>query len=193
MSYMNISDAAAAAGVTPKMIRHYESLGLLPQVQRTEAGYRLYGAPEIEMLRFIRQSRALGFSMEQTQSLLSLWQDEGRESRDVKALAQRQLADLRERQRELAEMAAALTRLVDGCAGDHRSHCPILQDIAASKAIEVQPVAKAAARTLKQVRPGSAGAKTGAPRRAARPDPEPPPHSGLMAWSRGFRASPMHA
>ena len=101
MSYMNIGEAAAAAGVTPKMIRHYEALGLIPEVDRTEAGYRLYGDREVQMLRFIRQSRVLGFSMKQIESLLSLWRDDRRESREVKELALQQLAELEDRQREL--------------------------------------------------------------------------------------------
>ena len=118
MKHLNIGDAAAAAGVTPKMIRHYESLGLIPNVQRTEAGYRIYSPREVGMLRFIRQSRTLGFSVKQIEMLLGFWRDDRRASREVKELAQKQLQELEERQREIEEMRSTLSHLVARCAGD---------------------------------------------------------------------------
>lgn len=182
MTLMNIGDAAQAAGVTPKMVRHYESLGLIPEPARTEAGYRLYGARELAMLRFIRQSRGLGFSMKQIDSLLALWRDQRRESREVKALALRQLAELEERQRELDQMKATLSELVRHCAGDHEAHCAILERL--SDRVEGPASAVAPARVLKQVRPGSR-----AKRSPAAPAPAPvPAHQGLVAWSQGFAA-----
>jgi MerR family copper efflux transcriptional regulator len=91
---MNIGEAATAAGVSAKMIRHYEQIGLLPAAERSESGYRLYGEREVSVLRFIRQSRRLGFSVAQIAELIGLWSDSQRTSREVKAVAQRHLADL---------------------------------------------------------------------------------------------------
>ena len=91
---MNIGEAASAAGVSAKMIRHYEQIGLLPAAERSDAGYRLYGEREVSVLRFIRQSRRLGFSVPQVAELIGLWSDSQRSSREVKAVAQRHLADM---------------------------------------------------------------------------------------------------
>lgn len=131
MRYMNIGEAAAAAGVTPKMIRHYEALGLVPEPERTEAGYRLYGERELSMLRFIRQSRSLGFSIQQIEALMSLWRDPGRRSQDVKEVARRQLEELQERQRELDQVRATIEQLAGLRQGDHGAHCAILAKVAA--------------------------------------------------------------
>lgn len=183
MSHLNIGEAAAAAGVTPKMIRHYESLGMIPEVQRTQAGYRLYSPREVAMLRFIRQSRALGFSVKQIESLLGLWRDEHRASREVKELAQQQLAELEERQREIDEMRATLSHLVGLCRGDDDPHCAILEELSGTAVASTAPD-RPAKRNLKQVRAGSS-----APSRGKRdaPVPEVPGHAGLAAWTRGLR------
>lgn len=127
---MNIGDAAKAAGVSPKMIRHYEQTGLLPQAERSESGYRLYSEREISVLRFIRQSRRLGFSMLQIAELIGQWGDAHRSSRQVKTIAQRHLADLEEKLKEIAEMKAGLEQLVEACAGDDHAHCAILEKLA---------------------------------------------------------------
>jgi MerR family transcriptional regulator, copper efflux regulator len=187
MSYMNIGDAAAAAGVTPKMVRHYESLGLIPEVERSEAGYRLYGGREVAMLQFIRQSRGLGFSMKQIESLLALWRDDRRESREVKEVAQRQLAELEERQKELDQMKAALSELVDNCTGDHRSRCAILERLSTASGVPAAAVTASPAniKALKQVRAGSRREKRHHDFPAAE---EFPAHAGLMAWSRTLAA-----
>ena len=189
MERMNIGEAAAAAGVTPKMIRHYESLGLIPQVERTEAGYRLYTRREVEMLRFVRQARALGFSIQQIDALLKLWRDERRESRAVKALALEQLAQLEERQRELDAMRATLSGLVADCAGDHEAGCAILERLSAP-AVVPAPRRRGAAATLKQVRPGSSAQRPRG-KRAAQEGAQgaQPPHAALQAWSRTFAAA----
>ena len=186
MTRMNIGEAAAAAGVTPKMIRHYEAFGLIPQVERTDAGYRLYTEREVGMLRFIRQARALGFPIEQIQSLLDLWRDEQRESRAVKELARRQLAELEERQRELDAMRATLAGLVDDCAGDERSCCPILERLASAAAPREESTARKPASTLRQVKPGSLAPRRPRPARERAPQSLPAAHSGLVAWSRAF-------
>ncbi|WP_436146522.1 Cu(I)-responsive transcriptional regulator [Acidovorax sp. LjRoot194] len=127
---MNIGDAAKAAGVSAKMIRHYEQTGLLPEAERSESGYRKYGEREVSVLRFIRQSRRLGFSMAQIAELIGRWGDTGRTSRQVKAIAERHLADLEEKLREIVEMKTALEQLVSVCAGDDHAHCAILDNLA---------------------------------------------------------------
>jgi MerR family copper efflux transcriptional regulator len=130
MSIMNIGLAAKASGVSAKMIRHYESVTLLPPAARTDAGYRQYDEQDVHTLRFIRRSRDLGFSIEEIRGLLSLWQDQQRSSRQVKALAQGHIEDLDRKVRELMAMKAALEKLVDCCHGDERPGCPILEELA---------------------------------------------------------------
>lgn len=184
MHMMNIGEAAAAAGVTPKMVRHYETLGLIPQAERTEAGYRLYGAREIAMLRFIRQSRGLGFSMEQIDALLSLWRDPARQSSDVKQVAVRQLAELEQRQRELDQMRASLEGLVAQCRGDHSAHCAILEKLADTPAAVTAGPGRRKA--LKEVRPGERrGPRALHPARAA-VAAAAPAHMALSAWTRSL-------
>jgi Cu(I)-responsive transcriptional regulator len=189
MNRMNIGEAAAAAGVTPKMIRHYESFGLIPQVERTDAGYRLYTQREVEMLRFVRQARALGFPIEQIQSLLALWRDEHRESRSVKELARRQLAELEERQRELDAMRTTLAGLVADCAGDARSCCPILERLSSPATPDAAVPARKPTSALKQVKPGSSAARRPRQARVRAPQDMTGSHSGLVAWSRSFAAT----
>lgn len=128
---MNIGQAARASGVSAKMIRHYESLGLIAAPARTEAGYRVYGDREVHLLRFIRHSRDLGFSLAQTAELLGLWQDRARPSRQVRALAQAHLDELDAKLAELQAMKATLAHLVQCCHGDDRPDCPILDTLAA--------------------------------------------------------------
>ncbi len=167
MSYpMNIGEAAQAAGVTAKMIRHYESMGLIPEASRTDAGYRQYTVREVEILRFIRQSRSMGFSMKDIAQLLELSANNHRESREVKSLAQQHIAELDNKMQELAQMKAALERLAAGCHGDHRAACPILEGL--SKPSAPANAAPAAPRK----------AKTRAP---AQPNAQPTP-LGLDAW-----------
>jgi Cu(I)-responsive transcriptional regulator len=184
MQSMNIGDAAAAAGVTPKMIRHYESLGLIPDVQRTGAGYRVYSPREVAMLRFIRQARAVGFSIQQIESLLSLWRDEHRASREVKQLAQRQLDELGERMREIQEMRDTLSRMVDHCRGDDDPHCAILEGLSTHDAAAAA-AAKPASKTLKEVRAGSKHASREKCHDHA-PATAVPGHAALSAWTRGL-------
>ena len=127
---LNIGQAAQASGVSAKMIRHYEGLGLFPQAPRTEAGYRQYGAAELHTLRFIRHARDLGFSLEQIRELLGLWQNRKRPSRQVKALAERRIAELDQKLHDLQTMRATLAHLVHCCHGDDRPDCPILDALA---------------------------------------------------------------
>lgn len=127
--FMNIGDAAKASGVSAKMIRHYESVGLVPEASRSEGGYRQYGDKEVSTLRFIRHSRDLGFSIEQIRELLGLWQNRKRPSRQVKALAQAHLAELQAKLKELQAMQATLEHLVHCCHGDDRPECPIIDTL----------------------------------------------------------------
>ena len=127
---MNIGQAAAVSGVSAKMIRHYESVGLFPEAARTESGYRQYTVREINTLRFIRQSRDLGFSIEQIRELLGLWQNRRRPSRQVKALAEAHIQELEQKLQELQAMKATLEHLAHCCHGDDRPDCPIIESLA---------------------------------------------------------------
>lgn len=127
---MNIGEASAASGVSAKMIRYYEQIGLIPAAARTESGYRVYSATDVETLRFIRRARDLGFSVEEMGTLLALWQDKQRESGDVKRLAMQHVASIEKRISELEGMARTLRHLAGHCHGDDRPDCPILDDLA---------------------------------------------------------------
>ncbi len=138
---MNIGQAAAASGVSAKMIRYYEQIELIPGAARTEAGYRVYSDKEVETLRFIRRARDLGFSVDEMTTLLALWQDRSRESSDVKRIALDHIDDIERRIRELEGMARTLRHLAGHCHGDHRPDCPILDDLASGEA-SAQPASK---------------------------------------------------
>jgi len=131
---MNIGQASRASGVTAKMIRYYDEIGLVRPSARSEANYREYDAREINELRFIRRARSLGFSMAEITQLLSLWRDRQRPSREVKAIADRHLADLDSRIAEMTAMADTLRELSRCCAGDDRPDCPILADLTGESA-----------------------------------------------------------
>ena len=127
---MNIGQAAERSGVSAKMVRHYESLGLLPSVVRTDSGYRQYEEKEVHTLRFIRRARDLGFSMAEIGQLLKLWQNRRRASADVKRIALAHVADIDRRVDELVAMKRTLERLATCCLGDQRPDCPILDELA---------------------------------------------------------------
>jgi Cu(I)-responsive transcriptional regulator len=129
-SPFNIGVAAAQSGVSAKMVRHYESLGLLRRIGRTDSGYRQYGASEVHTLRFIRRARDLGFGMSEISELLKLWQDRKRASSNVKRIALSHVADLDRRIDELMSMKRTLEQLAASCQGDHRPDCPILAELA---------------------------------------------------------------
>jgi Cu(I)-responsive transcriptional regulator len=128
---MNIGEVAAASGVSAKMIRYYESIGLIPAAKRSENGYRVYGPAEMHTLRFVRRARALGFPVVRIGQLLKLWQDKGRASAEVKAIAEGQVAELNARVAELLGMARTLEHLAQSCHGNERPDCPSLDDLAA--------------------------------------------------------------
>lgn len=127
---MNIGQAAAASGVTAKMIRHYEESGLIRAARRTTANYRSYSDTDVHVLRFIKRARALGFSMADIKTLLSLWQDKSRPSSAVKRIARTHIDELERRIAELNAMARTLEHLVHHCHGDHRPECPIIEELA---------------------------------------------------------------
>lgn len=130
---MNIGEASRASGVSAKMIRYYEEIGLIAKVPRSAAGYRSYEDADVHTLRFIRQARDFGFSIEKISELLALWRDRGRASADVKTLALAHLAELEAKIRELEAMASALKHLARHCHGDDRPECPIIDKLAASR------------------------------------------------------------
>lgn len=131
---VNIGDAAAAAGVSARMIRHYEEIGLIGKAKRTDSGYRTYTQNEVHVLRFVRQARGLGFSIKQIGELLGLWQNRRRPSSRVKTLALEHVRDLGRKIGEMQAMKATLERLAEHCHGDHRPECPILDELASEAA-----------------------------------------------------------
>lgn len=133
---MNIGQAAQASAVSAKMIRHYESLGLLPRAPRTDSGYRQYDESTVHTLRFIRRARDLGFGLEEIEKLLGLWRNRRRSSAEVKRIATEHAADLQRRIDEMRAMQRTLQQLAHCCHGDERPDCPILDDLAAGRAGE---------------------------------------------------------
>ncbi len=127
---MNIGQAARLSGVSAKMVRHYESLGLLPRVLRSDSGYRLYSPAEVHTLRFIKRSRDQGFSMAEITELVSLWHNRRRASANVRKIAQRHVDDLVGRIAAMQAMQRTLEGLIHCCQGDERPDCPILDDLA---------------------------------------------------------------
>ena len=127
---VNIGSAAEQCGVSAKMIRYYESLGLLGKVRRTDSGYRQYSQAEVHVLRFIKRARDLGFSMAEIAELVSLWNNRRRTSASVKRIAQKHADELAQRVAALQEMQRTLSHLIHGCHGDSRPDCPILDGLA---------------------------------------------------------------
>ena len=127
---MNIGQASEASGVSQRMIRHYEKIGLIPEAARRESGYRDYGSADVNRLRFVAQARDLGFPIEEIRSLLSLWVDKARSSADVKALATARAEELGRKARALEAMRATLLDLAARCHGDKRPECPIIERLA---------------------------------------------------------------
>jgi MerR family gold-responsive transcriptional activator of gol and ges genes len=136
---MNIGEAAKASGVSAKMIRYYESIGLVPTAARTGSGYRTYTATEVQTLRFIRRARDLGFPVEKIIELLALWRDRGRHSAEVKHIALEQIEGLERKVRDMQGMIDTLRHLADACSGDHRPECPILTDLGHGARQPLQP------------------------------------------------------
>jgi Cu(I)-responsive transcriptional regulator len=127
---MNIGEAAKVSGVNAKMIRHYESIGIIPKASRTDSGYRVYSENDVHILAFVRRARGLGFSMKEIKKLVSLWRNKTRASAEVKALTQTHIKGLEEKIRELEAMRDTLRHLARNCHGDSRPECPILDQLA---------------------------------------------------------------
>jgi Cu(I)-responsive transcriptional regulator len=127
---VNIGAAAELTGISAKMVRHYESLGLLPPITRTDSGYRQYSEADVHTLRFIKRSRDLGFSMAEIAELVALWQNRRRTSASVKRIAQQHLDELAQRIEALQAVQRSLHQLLYHCHGDERPECPILDDLA---------------------------------------------------------------
>ena len=156
---MNIGDASKASGVSSKMIRYYEQIGLIKPAHRTDSSYRTYTDNDIHTLRFVRRARDLGFSVEQMKTLLALWRDRSRASADVKAIALEQVAELERKAAAIAEMTKTLKHLVNNCHGDHRPDCPIIEGLEGGRAIRptgTHPVSQFGAARVQSARRGAA-------------------------------------
>jgi len=138
---MQIGEASELTGVSAKMIRHYESIGLIPTADRRSSNYRDYGAEDVHRLGFIRRARDLGFSIEEIRDLLKLWADTRRSSRDVKALTLKHIDELDAKIALLGEMRSTLAHLAHCCDGNNRPDCPIIESLAGEVAIEMPPLA----------------------------------------------------
>ena len=125
-----IGEAATISGLSAKMIRHYETIGLLAKANRTDGGYRLYNPQQLKVMGVIKQAKKLGFSLNQTHSLVDLWQNPKRASREVKQLAEQHLVEINEKINELEQMKQALQTLSNNCNADDNASCSILDDLA---------------------------------------------------------------
>ncbi|MCM2353126.1 MAG: Cu(I)-responsive transcriptional regulator [Pseudobdellovibrio sp.] len=130
---MNIGSAAKLSGVNAKLIRHYESIGIIPKANRSESGYRTYSETDVHILSFVKRSRNLGFSMKEIKKLVSLWRNKARASSEVKMMATKHVSEMEHKIYELQEMVKTLKHLAKNCHGDHRPDCPILNDLAKSQ------------------------------------------------------------
>lgn len=137
---MNIGEASKASGVSSKMIRYYEQIGLINPPRRTESSYRTYGGNDVHTLQFIRRARDLGFSVEQMRTLLALWQDRSRASADVKAVALEHVAELERKAAAIHAMMKTLKYLASHCHGDDRPECPIIDEIANASAKKIPEI-----------------------------------------------------
>ncbi len=126
---MNIGEAAKTSGVNAKLIRHYESIGIIPKASRTDSGYRKYSDSDIHVLIFVKRARGLGFSMKEIKKLVSLWKNKSRASADVKSMALKHIAEMENKIQELQQMVQSLKHLSKNCAGDGRPDCPILSGL----------------------------------------------------------------
>lgn len=158
--HVNIGEAAKAAGVSAKMIRYYESIGIIAPVSRGSNRYRVYTPADVHTLRFVKRGRDLGFAIEDIRRLVGLWRDANRSSAEVKAIALTHVTDLKRKIVELQSMLSALEHLAGHCHGDHRPECPILDDLGGTRVAAVagtrprRPVPRGAA-----ARPGKAPRK----------------------------------
>ena len=164
---MNIGKAAADSGISAKMIRYYESIGLVPPAARSDGGYREYSENDVHTLRFIRRARDLGFTVEQMIELLALWRDRKRASADVKRVALKHVEELERKARELQEMSRTLKHLAAHCKGNERPDCPIIDELAEDAARPVPSAPGAAGRRrFGPMAAGSTASRSATERRA---------------------------
>tara|TARA_R110000868_G_scaffold68518_8_gene202579 strand:+ start:1943 stop:2332 length:390 start_codon:yes stop_codon:yes gene_type:complete len=126
---MNIGEVASASGVSAKMIRRYEEQGIIGKASRTSSGYRIYSDNDVHILRFVKRSRELGFSMKDIKELVSLWRNKNRQSAKVKSIAKKHIDELTFKRDEIQKMLSTLEHLVHNCHGDNRPSCPIIEDL----------------------------------------------------------------
>lgn len=168
---MNIGEAAHASGVSAKMVRYYERIGLIRPALRTGNGYRVYEDHDVHTLRFIRRARGLGFSLEETAELLALWSDKSRASGDVKAIALNHVKDLETKIAELDAMRRTLQHLASCCQGNDRPDCPILDDfarVASSGRLSPDEVSSQRPAAERRERAAGSGSRTQAQRNSSR-------------------------
>lgn len=127
---MNIGAAAKMSGVNAKLIRHYESIGIIPKASRTESGYRTYSDVDVNILSFVKRARGLGFSMKEIKKLVGLWRNKSRASSDVKGLANKHIQEMEQKIEELQSMVKTLKHLAKNCQGNDRPDCPIIENLA---------------------------------------------------------------
>ncbi len=139
---MNIGEIAKASGISAKMIRYYESVGLISLADRGDSGYRIYSERDVQVLNFIRRSRDLGFKVDDIRDLLKLWRDRGRKSANVKTLALNQIATLRQKIVELDEMVGTLQSLADSCSGNQKPNCPIIRELETDTFSHMKPASR---------------------------------------------------
>jgi len=147
---VKIGEAAATSGVSERMIRHYEKIGLIAPAARRDSGYRDYDERDVHSLRFIGRARDLGFSIEEIGRLLALWHDRGRSSADVKALALARVEELRRKEKQLREMRRSLEHLAGCCHGDERPDCPIIDDLELFASKKERPPERTADRAVER-------------------------------------------
>jgi len=126
---MNIGEVSSLAGVNSKMVRRYESLGIIPKAGRTGAGYRQYSHNDVHVLKFVKRSRELSFSMKDIKQLVSLWRNKSRSSAQVKVIATKHIDELQKKLNEIQAMLNTLKYLAKNCSGDQRPDCPILKEL----------------------------------------------------------------
>ena len=147
---MTIGEVSTKSGIPAKTIRYYEQIGLIGEAVRESNLYRTYSAPDVAMLRFIGRARRLGFSIEDLRSLIALYRDRSRSSRDVKTLAMQHLARIQRKIAELQSLQHALADLVEGCSGDQRPECPIINDLSCEDAQPTAPISSSSAMSARR-------------------------------------------
>lgn len=128
MKYLTIGELAKIACLSKVAIRYYERSGLLPQATRRPSGYRVYPETIIPRIRFIKNAKSVGFTLEEIQELLSLQVHENATSQDIRQRTMKKQHAVQEKIAALQKMENALTQLVASCDGKMPLHeCPILE------------------------------------------------------------------